>query len=225
VKRWTWHEWKFTFWHFPGQTLYHGGLVAKREDGQTYLFTGDSFTPSGMDDYCMQNRDILRTGEGYEICLRRIASLPEKTWLLNQHVEPMFRYTGAQVKRMQSELEKRSAALAQLSSWPDINYMVDESWARVFPYGSEARAGDTIDLELRVTNHAPSRMVYKAAWNLPAGVELVSADREREIAPRQDGVLRARVRASAPGLHVVTADLSFAGRELQQWTEALIRVR
>ena len=28
-----WHEWKFTFWHFPGQTLYHGGLVAKREDG------------------------------------------------------------------------------------------------------------------------------------------------------------------------------------------------
>ena len=51
-----WHEWKFTFWHFPGQTLYHGGLVAEREDRQMYLFTGDSFTPSGMDDYCMQNR-------------------------------------------------------------------------------------------------------------------------------------------------------------------------
>ena len=101
-----WHEWKFTFWHFPGQTLYHGGLVAKREDGQTYLFTGDSFTPSGMDDYCMQNRDILRRGEGYEFCLRRIASLPENTWLLNQHVEPMFRYTGAQVKRMQTELSR-----------------------------------------------------------------------------------------------------------------------
>src|SRR5687768_17748325 len=32
-----WNEWEFTFLHFPGQTLYHGGLVAKRDDGQTYL--------------------------------------------------------------------------------------------------------------------------------------------------------------------------------------------
>ena len=52
-----WNEWQFTFWNFPGQTLYHGGLVARRDDGQTYLFVGDSFTPSGMDDYCMQNRE------------------------------------------------------------------------------------------------------------------------------------------------------------------------
>jgi len=223
-ERLDWHEWKFTFWYFPGQTLYHGGLVAER-DGQTYLFTGDSFTPSGMDDYCMQNRVILREGEGYEFCLRRIASLPENAWLLNQHVEPMFRYSAAQVNRMRAELAERSTALAQLSPWPDINYMVDESWARVFPYGSEVRAGETVDLELRITNHAPQPLNYRAAWNLPPGLELIRADRDLAIAPRKEGVLRARVRAAVPGLHVVTADLSFAGRELKQWTEALIRVR
>ena len=113
----------------------------------------------------MQNRDILRRGEGYEFCLRRIASLPENTWLLNQHVEPMFRYMGAQVKRMQTALSERSAALAELSPWPDINYMVDESWARVFPYGSDIGVGETLELELRITNHAPERMIYKASWN------------------------------------------------------------
>jgi hypothetical protein len=103
--------------------------------------------------------------------------------------------------------------------------MVDESWARVFPYGSEVKAGETIELELRITNHAPDRMNYKASWNLPAGLELIRADQERTIAPRQDGALRARVRATGPGLHIVTANVSFAGRELKQWTEALIRVR
>ena len=81
-----WNEWQFTFWNFPGQTLYHGGLVAKRDDGQTYFFVGDSVAPSGMDDYCMQNRTYLRRGEGYDFCLRRIASLPENSWLLNQYV-------------------------------------------------------------------------------------------------------------------------------------------
>jgi glyoxylase-like metal-dependent hydrolase (beta-lactamase superfamily II) len=136
-----WNEWQFTFWDFPGQTLYHGGLVAKRDDGQTFLFTGDSFTPSGMDDYCMQNRDFLRAAEGYEFCLRRISTLPENAWLINQHVEPLFRYSGAQVSRMQRELAKRSATLKQLSPWPDINYSIDESWARIHPYGSEVRAG------------------------------------------------------------------------------------
>lgn len=219
-----WREWKFTFWHFPGQTLYHGGLVAER-DGQAYLFTGDSFTPSGMDDYCMQNRNILRPGEGYEFCLRRIASLPPSTWLLNQHVEPIFRYTQAQMKRMQSELSERSAILAELSPWPDINYMVDESWARVYPYGSDVAAGEIVELRLRITNHAPERMTYRARWNLPAGLALVSADRERAIPARRDGVLRARIRAAEPGLHVVTADVSFSGRDLNKWTEALVRVR
>jgi hypothetical protein len=68
-------------------------------------------------------------------------------------------------------------------------------------------------------------MIYKATWNLSAALELIRADGEREIAPRADGVLRARVRAASPGLHVVTADLAFAGRELKQWTEALVRVR
>jgi len=57
------------------------------------------------------------------------------------------------------------------------------------------------------------------------GLELIRADREREIAPRADGVLRARVRAATPGLHVVTCDVAFAGRELKQWTESLVRVR
>ena len=67
----------------------------------------------------MQNRDFLRKGEGYDYCLRKIGSLPPTTWLINQHVAPMFRYTAAQMQRMSAELDERSAALRQLSPWPD----------------------------------------------------------------------------------------------------------
>jgi glyoxylase-like metal-dependent hydrolase (beta-lactamase superfamily II) len=220
-----WHEWQFTFLYFPGQTLYHGGLIAQRQDGQTFLFVGDSFTPSGMDDYCMQNRVFLHAGEGYELCLQKIAALPKNTWLINQHVEPVFRYSESQIARMQRELVKRAASLRELSPWPDVNYMVDESWARVHPYGSEVSAGDIVELQLRVLNHGASPETYQVRWNVPAGWQLVGAQKSVTVATRQEGSVRARVRANSPGLHVITADISFSGRDLKQWTEALIRVR
>jgi glyoxylase-like metal-dependent hydrolase (beta-lactamase superfamily II) len=220
-----WNEWEFTFWNFPGQTLYHGGLVARRDDGQTYLLVGDSFTPSGMDDYCMQNRDLLRTGAGYDLCLRKIATLPSGTWLMNQHVEPMFRYTTAQLDRMRSELEKRSAILAEMSPWPDINYMVDESWARIYPYGSEMKQGDSMTLTLRISNHAPSRTKYRVKWNVPQGWRILDHQDSVTIPARADGEVKARFRPSGPGLQIVTADVNFGTHSLREWTEALVRVR
>ena len=220
-----WNEWKLTFWNFPGQTLYHGGLVARRDDGQTYLFVGDSFTPSGMDDYCMQNRDYLRPGAGYDLCLSRIASLPPDTWLMNQHVVPMFRYTPVQMERMRRELVKRTAILRELSPWPDVNYAVDEGWARVFPYTSEVAAGQPVTLEVRITNHAPARTSYRVEWHLPASWPSAGAAKAITIQARADGEVAATFRPSAPGLYVVTASIVFGDHHLRQWVEALVRVK
>jgi glyoxylase-like metal-dependent hydrolase (beta-lactamase superfamily II) len=220
-----WHEWEFTLHYFPGQTMYHGGLEARQDSGETYLFAGDSFTPSGMDDYCMQNRDILRSGEGYDACLRTIAGLPKGAWVLNQHVNPMFRYTPEQVTRMKQELVKRSATLAEMSPWPDINFMVDESWARMYPYGTEATAGAVVELELRIMNHAAPKTTYRVNWNVPAGWTLVSGDQSVAIDGRKEGTAKARMKAGTAGLHIVTADVSFGGKTLPQWTEAMVRVR
>jgi glyoxylase-like metal-dependent hydrolase (beta-lactamase superfamily II) len=220
-----WNEWQFTFWNFPGQTLYHGGLVARRDDGQTYLFVGDSFTPSGMDDYCMQNRTYLRRGEGYDFCLRRIASLPENSWLLNQHVVPMFRYTPAQVLRMQEELNKRSGILREMSPWPDINYMTDESWARVYPYSSDAERGQLVTLTVRIKNHAQAQTTYRVRWNLPGGWTMVETGRPATIRAGKDGQVEGTFRAPGPGLYVITADVVFGGWDLHEWTEALVRIR
>ena len=124
-----------------------------------------------------------------------------------------------------TELEKRSAVLKELSPWPEINYMVDESWARIHAYGSEASAGQTVELELRIFNHAPKRMAYQVKWHAPEGWTPVDGGGRVEIDARREGTIRGRFRAGGAGLHVVTADVSFDGRELKQWTEALVRVR
>ena len=49
---WQWHEFKLTAYFFPGQTLYHGGLLVERGDLRI-LFVGDSLTAGGIEDYCV----------------------------------------------------------------------------------------------------------------------------------------------------------------------------
>jgi hypothetical protein len=74
----------------------------------------------------------------------------------------MLRYTQEQLTRMTRELEKRSAVLRGMSPWPDINYMVDESWARTFPYGQGVQKGKVFGL-------SPMTKAGESATSLPTG--------------------------------------------------------
>jgi glyoxylase-like metal-dependent hydrolase (beta-lactamase superfamily II) len=220
-----WQEFQFTFFDFPGQTLYHDGLLAERDDGGALFFTGDSFTPSGIDDYCLQNRDFVREGEGYLYCLNLLQQLRRDVWLVNQHVNPAFRFSSEQFVRMRAELRERMTILKDLAPWPDPNYAIDESWAAVDPYASQARDGEKVTLRVRILNHAPSRENYRVKWNFPANWTLVQADRELAIPARQEGSARAVFVVKGDGLQVVTADVEFGGRQLREWTEALVHVQ
>lgn len=220
-----WHEFKLTMQFFPGQTLYHGGLYLERDSGERLYFTGDSFTPSGMDDYCLQNRDFLNAGEGLLYCLDRLATTKPGTWLLNQHVEPMFRFTPQQTALMRAELEHRIAALRELAPWPDANYAVDESWARLYPYGATIARGERLTLSLKVLNHAPRPEEYRVVWHAPPGLRVVRGQGRATIGARKEGVLSAVLEGGAAGLHLVTVDVAFDGRTLPEWTEAMVRVK
>jgi glyoxylase-like metal-dependent hydrolase (beta-lactamase superfamily II) len=223
--RMRWHEFLFTFFDFPGQTLYHDGLLVQRDGGDALFFTGDSFTPSGIDDYCLQNRDFMREGAGYLYCLDVLQHQNKDVWFVNQHVEPTFRFSAEQFGRMRTELLKRMEVLKQLAPWPDPNYAIDESWAAVDPYGSEVRAGENVSLQVRILNHGPRPEIYRVKWNPPAEWKMVHADREVTVPARREGAARAVFTVEGAGMQVVTADIEFAGRLLREWTEALVRVR
>jgi glyoxylase-like metal-dependent hydrolase (beta-lactamase superfamily II) len=223
--RMRWHEFHFTFFDFPGQTLYHDGLLVERDGGGALFFTGDSFTPSGIDDYCLQNRNLVREGEGYLYCLAVLQRLPPSVWLVNQHVDPTFRFSADQFARMHGELLKRMAILKDLAPWPDPDYAIDESWAAVDPYRSEARDGANVTLRLRILNHAPRQETYGVKWNVPAGWKTVEADRKVAIPASKEGTAKAVFTVRGTGLYVVTADIEFAGSQLREWTEAMVRVR
>ncbi len=219
---WQWREFRLTNYYFPGQTLYHGGLAVEC-GGEKLFFAGDSFTPSGIDDYCLQNRNFAGAGQGYHYCLDLLEKLGRDYWLINQHVAPMFRFDAGFVARLRGELEKRERILAGLTPLPGANYAADEGWARLYPYAARARPGEDAVLELRLYNHAAGPLAFRVRWNAPPGWRLKEGGRSVLIPPRSEGTVRARLAAvSPPEVAVLTVDVAFAGFDLRRWTEALL---
>ena len=227
--RMRWHEFEFTFSYYPGQTLYHGGLLVKKDGGETVFFVGDSWCPSGMDDYCLLNRNFLEPGMGYAYCLDVLRRLPKEALLINQHVEPAFRYSAAQIEIMAENFERRQALVAELVPWDDANYGVDEQWARFYPYGSEAEAGRTFKVQFIVTNHANEKRPYHVTPRLPMGWKIDTTAAEMVVDARREGTATFAITPPAGwrGLAVIAADVDVDhGRwELREWSEAMVRVK
>lgn len=223
---WRWKEFALTIFDFPGQTLHHNGLLMERDGGGAAFFAGDSFTPSGIDDYCLQNRNFLRDGAGYFRCLDLVERLPQGCLILNQHVDPAFQFGSDQVSRMRDTLRQRLPLLAELLPFDDPNYGLDEGWAVIHPYAVHARPGDTVPLEFRVTNHSPQARRLRASVRAPAGWAAATAE-PVSVPPHADGALAIQLQVPAgvaPGLRVIVADLMWGESEFREWVEALVEV-
>ncbi len=221
-----WHEFELTFSYHPGQTLYHGGLLVKKDGGESIFFAGDSFTPSGIDDYCLLNRNFLHPDMGFFYCLNVLKNMKPDYLLINQHVVETFRFSSQQIRFMIDALNQRVALMRELFPWDDPNYGIDEQWARLSPYGIAARAGQPFDVQAVIFNHSPVNREFRITLNLPGGWTSESQTKIVKINPREESVVTMTVTppADAEGLNVLTADVAFGEVDLRQWTEALVKV-
>jgi glyoxylase-like metal-dependent hydrolase (beta-lactamase superfamily II) len=226
--RMRWKEFALTFYDFPGQTIYHDALLVEKDGGDKVFFIGDSFTPSGIDDYCFQNRNFLHDRMGYFYCLDHLKNrVPSEALLINEHVLEPFRFEGDQISHMAKALEQRKAILTGLLPWDDVNYGVDEQWARVYPYGLRCAAGEQAEASVRLLNHSAKRTAFTVHLNVPAGFESEPQTQTITADPRQEVEARFQVRVpDAPlgSVHVITADLQFGPWDLRQWCEGLIKI-
>jgi glyoxylase-like metal-dependent hydrolase (beta-lactamase superfamily II) len=222
-----WKEFELTSYYFPGQTLYHGALLVERDDGQRIFFIGDSFTPSGMDDYCLLNRNFLHEAMGYLYCLDLLLKMPGDYLLVNQHVVNTFRFDGRQIENMMEVLAKRREILAEIFPWDDPNYGIDERWVRIQPYGQKARAGQSVEIAVKILNHSSSDQVFAVKPNAPEGFRLEPAKASGSVESRQETEIRFTVTVPSSvseNLHIITCDVGFGEWNLRQWCESLLEI-
>jgi len=228
--RMKWHEYEFTFRFFPGQTLLHGALLVRRPGARPIFFIGDAFTPSGMDDYCVLNRNLLHEDTGYLRCFRMIRDYKRQygdIFLMNEHVTYVFTYTDEQLDYLESRYRQRIKLLAELCPWDDPNYGVDEQWAWFYPYGVDSAPGRQIDFEFRFYNHSPKARLMTVTPNLPEGFTLAGGKLSVRVGARQQAAVPVKVQVSQgvrPGVHIITADVQSEGIQLREWSEAIVTI-
>ena len=223
-----WKEFNLTSHYFPGQTLYHGALLAERNNGEKIFFIGDSFTPSGMDDYCLLNRNFLHEGMGYDYCLNILKNMAPDYLLVNQHVVEPFRFDMAQIEHMANVLAKRRAIMAELFPWNEPDYGIDERWARIHPYSQKADPGQTVEIVVKILNHSSSPEVFTVRPNVPEGFGLEPEEMSVSVEPRRESDVRFKItlpRAAPKNPYVITCNVEFDEWDLHHWCESMVDIR
>ena len=221
-----WKEFTLTFHFFPGQTLYHSAVLIEK-DRESIFFIGDSFTPSGIDDYCLLNRNFLHSGTGYLYCLDLLKKLPDDLLLSNQHVEPLFSFSGQQLNYITNLLLERNVLLNDLFPWDDISYGVDEQWVAVYPYGQKATPGQTVEYTVKVFNHSDKPKTFQLAPNVPDGFTIEPKFASLVIAPCAEGEKTFKVKVPkevSPGIFLFTVNIKFDKWDLREWSEGILEV-
>ena len=223
---WRWREFKLTSHFYPGQTRYHGALLVEGR-GLRMLFVGDSNAPSGLDDYCAQNRNWLGRGVGFHRCIALIGKL-KPTHIFHCHLAEAFTFTPEQVRFMLRSLEEREKLFGELVPWDHANYGMDASWVRCDPYLQKVRPGTRVRLALVVTNHSetPHRVACRVVASKASGdsdTPWVTAEVPAKVEQRLPVVFQVP-RDVTPGRHVIVLDVQYGPWNLPQFDEAIIDV-
>ena len=222
-----WKEFTFTFHDFSGQTIYHDALLVEKDNAEKIFFIGDSFTPSGIDDYCLLNRNLLHESMGYFYCFSLLQKIPPETLLINQHVVEPFSFTAGQIDDMTGTLTKRKTLLAELFPWDNPNYGIDERWIRFYPYGRKAKPDQTVQISMMAFNHSNVSRTFTAVLNLPDGFDAMPKTLSVTVPSRTERQVDFDLlvgRSVEPGTYVLTADVEWERWNLPRWTEAIIEI-
>lgn len=221
---WQWREFTMTAYNFPGQTLYHDGLLVESANGPRMFFVGDSFALAGMDDYCANNRNFLGAGVGFDYCIALLQKL-QLDLLFNPHVEGGFSFTDDEYQRMRDNLATREASYSELFPWPHPNFATDDFWARCHPYEQDVNPGEIASLNIVITNHAstPQTMTVqakpRAGW---ANNELATAI----IQPKSEAAIPITIQVPKDlqaGRYAVAVDVTMGERVLPEFTETVLK--
>jgi len=165
---------------------------------------------------------------GYDRCLKLIQKL-KPTHIFNCHVNPAFDFTNTEIDFMLNTLSEREKCFTDLFPWEHANYGMDDQWVRCYPYEQEIVAGNTVSIQVEVTNHSEESRALIAQPILPDEWKIEISKEETFVKPKSDGSIDFTIlipklvshNNSEPTRIVIPFDITYNNRPLGQFREAI----
>jgi hypothetical protein len=195
-------------------------------DGHSIAFSGDNIFPlSGSTPSLIYRNHVHKTAHQQTARLY-LEYMPEILCTghdLQREVKPV-------VYRRFADKSKLMTQLFETLLPGEANFGLEPSWVQVYPYQSLAAPGDTLELEVRMTNFLDRPVEAEVSLAMPPGW-IVQPGRARLALPA-GGKCSAPFRVEIPASHVfrypraaIAAEVTFDGRRLGQITEATVERR
>jgi len=224
-----WEEYTLEFFHMPGQTEFHQGMVTEI-DGKTVMFTGDN-TWKKADHSLSRNGPVVPHNEyfldgGFIVCAQKMLDyMPDI--VCPAHTEE-YSPTRPDLEQFLDWAHRLRDVMTGLIDQPDPNFGMDYRWCRFNPFRSVAGEGEPFTVELRLRNH-----LYVPA---EVSVTLKTPDDVRCARPEKTFTVEAKQQVAVPfeltltgavggERRLITADITVNGRRIGEYAEAIVDVK
>ncbi|OGV44914.1 MAG: hypothetical protein A2017_21145 [Lentisphaerae bacterium GWF2_44_16] len=225
---WRWENFTLTSYHFPGQTYYHSGLFAVNDNGRRLMFVGDSFSPTGIDDYCSWNRNFLGRDKGLELCVKIMRQL-KPDYIFNQHIQVGFKFTEKAYDKILKNLREREDIMLDIFPWDNPNYGTDEYWAHTYPYEQDISSGESFSCKLKVMNHSSiANRLSARIGKMPHGWKAADEELSTTAIAGTETSLCLEIHSSKTtrkGRYIIPVHIVYAGKNLGSFREFIVNVK
>ncbi|MFW9897051.1 MAG: MBL fold metallo-hydrolase, partial [Candidatus Thorarchaeota archaeon] len=223
----TWDDYKFQIFHFPGQTEYHMGLFTKI-DGKSVFFVGDSMQPDLLNVPETNNNCInfcqLGDGVGSVRCTDILLKCnPE--YLASSHMG-FFKINEVMLQNYKDHVSKFKPLMADLLAQDDPNMGFDPNWIHFKPIRIIDQPGTTCKTNIVIRNYLDKESKVEVKLNLP---ERWEAEYKKEISiikPRT--FLKIPISIKIPktedpnGRTIITANIKWNGKDIGPFSDLMI---
>ncbi|MDX2154844.1 MAG: MBL fold metallo-hydrolase [Bryobacteraceae bacterium] len=228
-QRFQWEEFDFEITHSPGHTEYQMALFVTI-DGNRVAFTGDAFFPPNQGKTALRHNLIFRNDVTSESHLRSIRNLVEHepNLIAPGHGRP-YPVDRSLLEVTETALRRQRDLFHELLPEGEVDFGLNPSWVRLYPYQMLARAGATQSVEVRVNNLGQSAMKFEASlvaprdWKISPDVMTLQVPAGRTVRKVFQVSLPSDWKPVSPRF-AIALDVRRDGRYLGQITEAVVEV-
>ena len=221
-----WQGYTLTCDWMPGQTKFHSCLHAEI-DGQRVAFVGDNLFGSATDPKQGGNEAVVARNaaileEGYLYAASYLHQIAPDL-LLGGHCWAIANPAGI-IERLRVRMEQLRETFQSLSAEDDYRYMFDPYWVQALPYRATLPKSGEATIDVHVRNFRDRPQQYRVEIGTPPGLSVEPRVLTGEQASAGTVTHRVVVRAAAdaaPGLHMLTFDVTRNGRRYGAWFDAL----